>query len=52
MIGIPIFYVETEVFEMGRKKLQPVELVEDAPLTDGLSVNLNAMTEHRLEIMA
>lgn len=36
---------------MGRTKLQPVELVEDAPLTDGLSVNLNAMTEHRLEIM-
>lgn len=36
---------------MGRTKLQPVELVEDTPLTDGLSVNLNAMTEHRLEIM-
>lgn len=36
---------------MGRTKLQPVELVEDAPLTDGLSVSLNAMTEHRLEIM-
>ncbi|KDF49408.1 hypothetical protein AE07_00791 [Enterobacter cloacae BWH 43] len=36
---------------MGRTKLQPFELVEDAPLTDGLSVNLNAMTEHRLEIM-
>ena len=36
---------------MGRTKLQPVELVEDAPLTDGLCVNLNAMTEHRLEIM-
>ncbi|EKQ1632014.1 DUF3102 domain-containing protein [Salmonella enterica] len=36
---------------MGRTKSQPVELVEDAPLTDGLSVNLNAMTEHRLEIM-
>ena len=36
---------------MGRKKLQPVELVEDAPLTDGLSVSLNAMSEHRLEIM-
>ena len=35
---------------MGRTKLQPVELVEDT-LTDGLSVNLNAMTEHRLEIM-
>ncbi|HHA1328375.1 TPA: DUF3102 domain-containing protein [Enterobacter hormaechei subsp. hoffmannii] len=36
---------------MGRTKSQPVELVEDVPLTDGLSVNLNAMTEHRLEIM-
>ncbi|EBI1097022.1 DUF3102 domain-containing protein [Salmonella enterica] len=36
---------------MGRTKSQPVGLVEDAPLTDGLSVNLNAMTEHRLEIM-
>lgn len=36
---------------MGRTKLQPVELVEDAPLTDGLSINLNAMSEHRLEIM-
>lgn len=36
---------------MGRTKLQPVELVEDEPLTDGLSVSLNAMTEHRLEIM-
>ncbi|EJG8781647.1 DUF3102 domain-containing protein [Salmonella enterica subsp. enterica serovar Poona] len=36
---------------MGRTKSQPVELVEDATLTDGLSVNLNAMSEHRLEIM-
>lgn len=36
---------------MGRTKLQPVELVEDAPLTDGLSISLNTMTEHRLEIM-
>ncbi|EHE1279955.1 DUF3102 domain-containing protein [Salmonella enterica] len=36
---------------MGRTKLQPVELVEDALLTDGLSVSLNAMTEHRIEIM-
>jgi len=25
--------------------------MEDAPLSDGLNVNLNAMTEHRLEIM-
>ncbi|ENU9618642.1 DUF3102 domain-containing protein [Salmonella enterica] len=36
---------------MGRTKSQPVELVEDAPLTNSLSVNLNAMSEHRLEIM-
>lgn len=36
---------------MGRTKSQPVELVEDAPLTDGLSVSINAMSEHRLEIM-
>lgn len=36
---------------MGRTKSQPVELVEDAPLSDGLNVNINAMTEHRLEIM-
>lgn len=36
---------------MGRTKSQLVELMEDAPLSDGLNVNLNAMTEHRLEIM-
>lgn len=36
---------------MGRTKSQPVELMEDAPMSDGLNVNLNAMTEHRLEIM-
>ncbi|EJW6141588.1 DUF3102 domain-containing protein [Salmonella enterica] len=36
---------------MGRTKSQPVELVEDAPVSDGLNVSLNAMTEHRLEIM-
>lgn len=36
---------------MGRTKSQPVELVEDASLSDGLNVSLNAMTEHRLEIM-
>ena len=36
---------------MGRTKSQPVELMEDAPLSDGLNVNLNTMTEHRLEIM-
>ena len=36
---------------MGRTKSQPIELVEDVPLADGLNVNLNAMTEHRIEIM-
>ncbi|CBG87714.1 DUF3102 domain-containing protein [Citrobacter rodentium] len=36
---------------MGRTKSQPAEFVEDAPLSDGLNVSLNAMTEHRLEIM-
>lgn len=36
---------------MGRTKSQPIELAEDVPLADGLNVNLNAMTEHRLEIM-
>ncbi|HEM7419467.1 TPA: DUF3102 domain-containing protein [Kluyvera georgiana] len=36
---------------MGRTKSQPVELVEEASLSDGLNVSLNAMTEHRLEIM-
>lgn len=36
---------------MGRTKSQPVELMEDAPVSDGLNVSLNAMTEHRLEIM-
>ncbi|MCE9905000.1 DUF3102 domain-containing protein [Hafnia paralvei] len=36
---------------MGRTKSQSVELVEDVPLADGLNVNLNAMTEHRIEIM-
>ncbi|HED5667399.1 TPA: DUF3102 domain-containing protein [Enterobacter kobei] len=36
---------------MGRTKSQPVELVEDASLSDDLNVSLNAMTEHRLEIM-
>ena len=30
---------------MGRTKSQPVELVEDAPLTDGLSVSLNAIMQ-------
>ncbi|HII3215424.1 TPA: DUF3102 domain-containing protein [Citrobacter freundii] len=36
---------------MGRTKSQQTELVEDAPLNDGLTVSLNAMTKHRIEIM-
>ncbi|HGE7398242.1 TPA: DUF3102 domain-containing protein [Yersinia enterocolitica] len=36
---------------MGRTKSQSIELVEDVPLADGLNVNLNVMTERRLEIM-
>ena len=36
---------------MGRTKSQSVELVEDAPLGGDLNISLNAMTEHRLEIM-
>lgn len=36
---------------MGRTKSQPVELVEDMPLGGDLNISLNAMTEHRLEIM-
>lgn len=36
---------------MGRTKLQPIELVEDVPLSSDLNISLNAMTEHRLEIM-
>lgn len=36
---------------MGRTKSQSVALVEDTPLNVDLNVNLNAMTEHRLEIM-
>ncbi|AVX39785.1 DUF3102 domain-containing protein [Yersinia massiliensis] len=36
---------------MGRTKTQPIELIEDTPLTDDLDININAMTEHRLEIM-
>lgn len=36
---------------MGRTKTQPIELIEDTPLTDDLNININAMTEHRLEIM-
>ncbi|MBE0128163.1 MULTISPECIES: DUF3102 domain-containing protein [Citrobacter] len=36
---------------MGRTKSQQVAFVEDTPLNVDLNVNLNAMTEHRLEIM-
>ncbi|HBL0733703.1 TPA: DUF3102 domain-containing protein [Citrobacter freundii] len=36
---------------MGRTKSQSVELVEDAPLSGDLDISLNAMSEHRLEIM-
>ncbi|MGS6312847.1 DUF3102 domain-containing protein, partial [Enterobacter hormaechei] len=36
---------------MGRTKSQSVELVEDVPLDGDLNISLNAMTEHRIEIM-
>lgn len=36
---------------MARTKLQPVELVEDAPLAGDLNVKLNALTEHRMQVM-
>ncbi|MCQ7061424.1 DUF3102 domain-containing protein, partial [Escherichia coli] len=36
---------------MGRTKSQSVELVEDAPSSGDLNISLNAMSEHRLEIM-
>ncbi|MGL4486485.1 MAG: DUF3102 domain-containing protein [Yersinia sp. (in: enterobacteria)] len=36
---------------MGRTKSQSIELVEDVPLNGDLNISLNAMTEHRLEIM-
>ncbi|HCO8543016.1 TPA: DUF3102 domain-containing protein [Escherichia coli] len=36
---------------MGREKIQPAELVENSQLSDDINVNLNAMAEHRLEIM-
>lgn len=36
---------------MGRTKSQPVELVEDAPLSDDLNVKLSAMAEHHALIL-
>ncbi|MER0491157.1 DUF3102 domain-containing protein [Morganella morganii] len=36
---------------MGHEKIQPAELVENSQLSDDINVNLNAMAEHRLEIM-
>ncbi|MCL6409176.1 DUF3102 domain-containing protein, partial [Dickeya dadantii] len=37
---------------MARTKSQTVELVEDAPLAGDLNVKLNALTEHRIQVMA
>lgn len=37
---------------MARPKNTPMELVPDVKLAEDLQVNLNAMTEHRLQIMA
>ncbi|WP_437216741.1 DUF3102 domain-containing protein [Pectobacterium sp. LFLA-215] len=37
---------------MARTKSQTVELVEDAPLAGDLNVKLNALTEHRMQVMA
>lgn len=36
---------------MARSKTQQIELVEDKPFSEELNVNLNAMAEHRIEIM-
>ncbi len=36
---------------MGRTKSQHVELETDVELSGDINVSLNAMTEHRLEIM-
>lgn len=36
---------------MARTKSQTVELVEDAPLAGDLNVKLNALTEHRMQVM-
>lgn len=37
---------------MARTKSQMIELVEDVPLTGDLNVKLNALTEHRMQVMA
>ncbi|GKW14791.1 hypothetical protein PEC301937_07410 [Pectobacterium carotovorum subsp. carotovorum] len=37
---------------MARTKSQTLELVEDAPLAGDLNVKLNALTEHRMQVMA
>ncbi|MEQ9904998.1 DUF3102 domain-containing protein [Pectobacterium aroidearum] len=37
---------------MARTKSQSVELVEDVQLADDLNVKLNALTEHRMQVMA
>lgn len=37
---------------MARTKSQTVELVEDAPLAGDLNVKLNALTEHRMQVMS
>ncbi|ECG4947691.1 DUF3102 domain-containing protein [Salmonella enterica subsp. enterica serovar Llandoff] len=36
---------------MARQKSQPADLLPDAPLDAGLNVSLNALAEHRIEIM-
>ncbi|MFE8103587.1 DUF3102 domain-containing protein [Brenneria goodwinii] len=36
---------------MARTKSQPVELMEDAPLAGDLNVKLNALAEHRMQVM-
>ncbi|HFI9909472.1 TPA: DUF3102 domain-containing protein [Escherichia coli] len=36
---------------MGREKIQPAELVENSQLPDNININVNAMTQHRFEIM-
>lgn len=36
---------------MARTKSQPVELMEDAPLAGDLNIKLNALAEHRMQVM-
>lgn len=36
---------------MGREKIQPAELLENSQLPDNININVNAMTQHRFEIM-